>query len=152
MSSPSNPLESLVRLAGNELADAQVARLFKVPEEMQQTPCDFFGYTASGRAILVECKMVSSRSSLPIGTAPGLRPHQWCELTDANRADALALICWAHKGTVAVISVDMATKLSEGRKSIPWGSIDPFYHRSMQRNRVLELFDLWLPVTAASPR
>jgi hypothetical protein len=37
-----NKLELLLRKAGRELADYQVARIFKVPEEMSQTPCDFF--------------------------------------------------------------------------------------------------------------
>ena len=141
----SNKLELLLRKAGRELADYQVARIFKVPEEFAQTPCDFFGFTAYGRAILIEAKMIE-RPSLAIGNDPGLQPHQWNELCDANRAGCLALICWARGNVCATISVDMAIKLSEGRKSIPWDSIDPKYHRPMSGAFAhLGLLDNWLP-------
>jgi hypothetical protein len=80
-----NALELLLRKAGRELADHQVCRFFKVPEEMQQTPCDFFGYTKIGRAILIEAKWVH-RTNLPINCSPGLLPHQWNELEAANKA------------------------------------------------------------------
>lgn len=147
----SNRLEACLRKAGRELADYQVARLFKVPEEMQQTPCDFFGYTAIGRAILLEAKMVE-RESLPIGSSPGLLPHQWNELCDANRAGALALIAWCRDYTVAVISVDMAIALSGGRKSIPWKAIDHAYHRELSPRNAIRLLDHWLPLPASTNR
>lgn len=136
----------MLRKAGRELADYQVARIFKVPEEMQQSPCDFFGYTSIGRAILVEAKMVSGKI-LPIGYEPGLRPHQWNELCDANRAGAIALICWARGDYCATIDVDMATAFSEGRKSIPWEAIPAHLIRSMAGPKAhLELLSNWLPV------
>ena len=125
-----NKLELMLRKAGRELADYQIARLFKVPEEMTQTPVDFFGYTAEGRAILVEAKMVN-RPSLPIGQSPGLLPHQWCELMDANRANCLALICWARGGFCATLTMDMAIDLSAGRRSIPWKEIEERFLRPM---------------------
>ena len=143
----SNKLESLVRKAGRELMDYQVARLFKVPEEMSQTPCDFFGYTVEGRAILIECKMVN-RTSLPIASSSnGLSVHQWNELCDANKANALALICWARGDICATITMDIAIKLSEGRRSIAWDDIESRYLRVMVGDRAhLRLLDQWLPL------
>lgn len=141
----SNALEAVIRKAGRELMDYQVAHLFKVPEEMSQTPCDFFGYTSIGRAILLEAKHVN-RTSLPIGTSNGLSPHQWNELCDANRAGCLALISWARGKVCKTISMDMAIAYSEGRKSIPWSSIPDSYGRHLKPSLSLELLDHWLPV------
>jgi len=140
-----NKLELVLRKTGRILAEHQIAHLFKVPEEMQSTPVDFFGYTAAGRAILVEAKMVS-RPSLPIGDSPGLQPHQWNALLDANRANCLALICWSRDDVVATIDVDMALELSKGRKSIPWTAIPDSYYRTLSSNsyRCLDLLDHWL--------
>lgn len=142
-----NKLEALVRKAGRELMDYQVARLFKVPEEMSQTPCDFFGYTVDGRAILIECKMVN-RPSLPIASSSnGLSVHQWNELVDANKANALALICWSRGDVCAAITMDIALKLSEGRRSIAWNDIDSRYMRVMHgADAHLKLLDHWLPI------
>lgn len=140
-----NKLELLLRKAGRELADYQVARFYKIPEEMTQTPCDFLGFTSSGRAILIEAKMVE-RTSLPINDKPGLLPHQWNELCDANRAGALALVCWSRGDVCATISMDMAIALSANRLSIPWDKIDQRYHRSMRGPDChLALLDHWLP-------
>jgi hypothetical protein len=142
----SNKLEILLRRAGRELADYQVARFFKVPEELAQTPCDFFGYTVIGRAILIEAKMVE-RPSLPIGNDPGLQPHQWNELADANRAGALSLVCWARGGICATLSFDLAAKLAEDRRSIPWEKIEKKYLRPMSGSLChLALLDHWLPI------
>lgn len=133
-------LERQLRKAGRELADYQIARFFKVPEELQQTPCDFFGYTRDGRAILVEAKSVN-RSCLPIGKSPGLAPHQWAELWNANRANALALICWARGSRCAVLSMDMALEFSKERKSIPWNKIpERFIHEIDDHLSLLEPF------------
>lgn len=139
-----NELETILRKVGRDLADWQVARIFKVPEEMVWTPVDFFGYTKSGRAILIEAKMVS-RPSLAIGRSPGLLPHQWAELCDANRANCLALICWAHRGEVATITVDMAIELSKGRKSVSWFAIPERYVRPLRGDH-LRLLEPWLEV------
>lgn len=141
-----NALEALVRKAGRELMDYQVARIFKVPEEMTQTPCDFFGYTVSGRAILIECKMVE-RTSLPINDkSNGLSIHQWNELVDAEKAGCLALICWAQKDICKTITMDMARWFVQGRKSINWKDIDDKYARPMAGKKAhLRLLDHWLP-------
>jgi hypothetical protein len=146
--SVSNALEILLRKAGRDLMDYQVARIFKVPEEMQQTPCDFFGYTVHGRAILIEAKMVT-RTSLPINDkSNGLSIHQWNELEDANKAGALALICWAQEGVCKTITMDMAIELSRGRRSIPWKKIEKRFSRSMEgANAHLALLDHWLPIS-----
>lgn len=144
-----NKLESLIRYTGERLREHQAAHVFKVPEELQKTPVDFFGYTASGRAILIEAKMVD-RLSLPIGTSNGFRPHQWNELLDANRANCIALIAWMRKGIVAVIDMDQALSYSEGRRSIPWKSIPVECHRSKSPSDCLKLFDRWLPIPLAA--
>lgn len=141
-----NKLEIILRRAGRELADWQVARFFKVPEEMSQTPCDFFGYTAIGRAILIEAKLVN-RPSLPISNDPGLQPHQWNELADANRAGALALICWGRGDIAATISFDVAQSLAADRKSIPWDKIEGRFLRPLKGPLChLTLLDHWLPL------
>ena len=140
-----NKLESLLRLVGRELANYQVCRFHKIPEEMQQTPCDFMGFTVTGRAILIEAKMVR-RTSLPIGMSPGLSKHQWNSLGEANRAGAIALIVWAHGGTTACLSMDMAEALAAGRKSIPWSAIPPRFHRGFSRGNRLALLEPWLQV------
>ena len=115
-------LEALLRMAGRRLAEHQTAYIFKVPEEMTTTPCDFFGYTRTGRAILIEAKEVQ-RSSLPIGNSPGLATHQWNALCDAGRANCIALICWMREGVIATIDIDMAIELARGRRSVPWKAI-----------------------------
>lgn len=144
-----NKLEALISKAGRELADYQAARLFKVPESWVATPCDFFGYTADGRAILIEAKMVT-RTSLPISCAPGLKVHQWNALLEANRANCLALICWAQRGTCATITVDMAAELSRGRRSIKWTQIDERYHHSMGGAHAhFTLLEPWLSTVLA---
>lgn len=144
----SNKLEEYLRRAGRELADYQVARFFKIPEEMQQTPCDFIGYTVHGRAILIEAKMVE-RPSLPINCEPGLSAHQWNELCDANKAGALALICWARQSVCATLTMDMALKLADGRASIPWRKIEEKFLRPMWGSHChLTLLDQWLPLKA----
>lgn len=145
----SNKLETLMRKCGRILRDQQIATLFKVPEEMQQTPCDFFGYTRSGRAILVECKMVK-RTALPIGNDPGLQPHQWCELEDAHRAGALSLIAWAPApGTVAVFSWAQAAQWAAGRASIPWKAIPTCLMRDMTEGGAAFFLSSWLPPISA---
>jgi len=141
----SNRLETLMRKCGRILQDQQIARLFKVPEEMQQTPCDFFGYTRTGRAILIECKMVK-RTALPIGNSPGLLPHQWCELEDAHRASALSLIAWSPMpDLVAMFSWAQAAQWAAGRASIPWTLVDPRFTQPMTEGGVENLLRMWLP-------
>ncbi|MCP4899935.1 MAG: hypothetical protein GY906_23450 [bacterium] len=144
-----NDLERLIRKAGRELMDYQVARIFKVPEEMTQTPCDFFGYTVDGRAIMIEAKMVN-RPSLPIRKSPGLSVHQWNELEDANRANVIALICWARGNVCKTITMDMAIELSRDRRSLPWAKIEKRFSRSMEGPKAhLALLDQWLPISCS---
>lgn len=138
-------LEVLLNMLGRELADHQVARFFKIPEAMTQTPVDYIGYTRIGRAILIEAKEVNV-PRLPIGTKPGLLPHQWSELVEANRAGALALICWAKHGKVATIGVDQAVAYAAGKKSIPWEAIPETYIREFSASRRLQILDHWLPL------
>jgi hypothetical protein len=142
-----NKLEILLRKAGRDLADHQVCRFFKVPEEMTATPCDFFGYTSCGRAILIEAKMVQ-RTSLPIGNIPGLSKHQWNELRDANKAGAHALIVWAQGDRSACIPMDMAIQMTMDRKSIPWKGIPKHLHRPLRgADAHLHLLEPWISIT-----
>lgn len=148
----SNKLEMILRHLGRELADYQVCRFYKIPEEMQQTPCDFIGFTAIGRAILIEAKMVN-RTALPINdSSNGLSLHQWNELCDANRAGALALICWARQGIVKTFGIDMAIALSKDRRSIPWDGIPETLGRDLSIEHRLRILDHWLPVPSTATR
>jgi len=143
-----NLLEHLLRKAGNELADLQVARFWKIPDDLRKTPCDFIGFTVTGRAILIEAKLVN-RTALPISTAPGLSPHQYIALQEANQAGCLSLLCWARGDVCATISFDMVKALSKGRQSIPWRMIPKKYLRSMSWDDAhIHLLDHWLPAGA----
>lgn len=113
-----NKLELRLRKLGRELADRQVCRFFKVPEEMTATPCDFLGYTSTGRALLIEAKMVV-RHRLPVGKSPGLLAHQWNELCDAHRAGAIPLLVWERDGFFKVLTMPAIVSSIDG-KSIPW--------------------------------
>ncbi len=146
----SNKLESLLRKAGKELAEWQVCRFYKIPEEFVMTPCDFFGFTPQGRAIMIEAKMVE-RASLPLGTAPGLLPHQWTALREASRANCLALIAWQRGSSIAVFDVDMAIALSEHRKSVPWNLITkPFIHSANDSGAARTILEPYLCISRAS--
>ncbi len=141
-----NQLELLIRRAGRKLRDHQVCSIRKIPEEMAQTECDFYGYTRDGRAILIEAKQVN-RLSLPIGKKPGLLAHQWVALCEANRANVLALIVWQRRDYIATISIDMAIEFSKDRKSIPWDSIPrKFLHYRQQPDVWREMFNPFLTV------
>jgi hypothetical protein len=116
----SNKLELLMRKAARELRDQQVCVLYKIPEEMQQTPCDFIGYTASGRCIMIECKMVK-RPSLPIGKAPGLAAHQWRALDEADRAGCICIVIWQRDDVLNFLMPgNIRDFMESGRKSVPW--------------------------------
>lgn len=112
-------LERDVRAAAVALYNAQAAYIFKCPEEMQQTPCDFFGFTADGRAILIECKTVN-RPNLPMGSSPGLMPHQIRALKQANECCAVSLVIWRRGKETLLLDWHEVEHLSAGRKSIPW--------------------------------
>ena len=140
-----NLLEKLLRKAGTELAAYQVARFWKFPEELQKTPCDFMGFTVTGRAILIEAKQVK-RASLPTSGNPGLRPHQYLALNEANKAGALAIVCWANGDQCATLTWDMVLELSAGRFSVPWRKIEKRFLRPFHADiSPISLLDLWLP-------
>lgn len=62
---------------------------------------------------------------------------------DAWRANCIALIAWQQNDTIAVFDMDIATSLSEGRRSIPWSGIpDKFMHHAS--DDVLKLFEPYL--------
>ena len=139
-------LERLLRKAGRELPSYQVARFWKIPEEMAQTPCDFMGFTAHGRVILIEAKQVR-RVSLPLCKSPGLLPHQFGALDECNRAGGLALVCWAVGDVCATLSWDMVLEFSRERRSVPWRKIEERFHRPMRGDGAhLTLLDHWLPL------
>jgi hypothetical protein len=121
-----NKLELDLRAFARQLYNEQIAFLFKVPEDVQQTPCDFFGHTRFGRAILIECKMVKRRS-LPLGAAGanGLQPHQWCALEQAHKTGAISLLLWQNGEDAALLNVPQIKLLAQGRKSIPWPGDQP---------------------------
>ncbi len=102
----SNTLEILLRKIGRNLADEQVCRFFKIPEEMKVTPCDFFGYSRTGRAILIEAKMYSATERLPIrkegSKGCGIACHQLQELDDAQKAGAISLFVWQYRDAFTI--------------------------------------------------
>lgn len=111
-------LEITLRRIFEVIYDYQTAFIFKVPEALRQTPCDFFGHTAGGRAILIEAKQVT-RDSLPIGASPGLAPHQVLALKQASACGAHSIIVWQHGEMIMPMHWFQAARLFEGRKSIP---------------------------------
>lgn len=114
-----NQLESDVRAIARSLYDLQVAYIFKVPEEMQQTPVDFFGHTTTGLAIFIECKQVK-RSNLPIGNSPGIAPHQWIALKQAYHCGVLTYLIWRNGDHTALIPFRVCEEFFNTRRSIPW--------------------------------
>ncbi len=131
-----NQLESNVRALSRALYNERRAFLFKVPEEMSQTPCDFFGWSPAGRAIAIECKQVN-RPSLPIGTSNGLQAHQWNALELAHHCGGIAILIWQRGLDVAVLRFDYLAALAEGRKSIQWPPLDHFATSWEDRLRAL---------------
>lgn len=127
----SNALEMTVRRVAKTLHENQVARLYKIPNDIklagkkliygEQQPSDFWGYTAQGRVILIECK-ICGKESLPIGTR-GIKPHQLSALMEVHKAGGLGLLVWMHDSMIAVIDYDQVHAYSLGRKSIPWSNI-----------------------------
>lgn len=118
-----NALESTIKKAAILLADRQLARIFKVPEDFIQTPCDFFGFTIMGRAIMIEAKM-RDKPSLSIGS--DMKPHQWIALKEALDAGCISLIAWQRKEEIALISpyiINSNIRHEGQRKSIPWKAV-----------------------------
>jgi penicillin-binding protein-related factor A (putative recombinase) len=133
-------LELRLREVFRQLYDQQVAFVFKVPEALQQTPCDFFGFTVSGRAILIEAKQVT-RDRLPLGTSNGLAPHQVTALQQASACGAFSIVVWQHEDMIMPLHWREVVSLSEGMKSIPL--------KRAQAHRTYSLLD-WFAVALRS--
>jgi hypothetical protein len=120
-----NKLEIELRRIGRSLADKQICRFWKVPEEMQQTPCDFFGYTNTGRAILIEAKM-AQRNHLPIVKAgkkgTGISDHQLQEIREARNAGAVAFFVWMKGEECAIFYPSI---IMDEDKSVLWSRFSP---------------------------
>lgn len=126
-----NELELRVRKIACDLHDNQVARLYKIPNDVrmeqgiivhgEQVPCDFIGWTVTGRAIAIECK-IFQQPSLPVG-AKGLKAHQLKAITECHRAGGIGVLVWQHDDELAVIDPEQVMSYSRGRKSIPWKAI-----------------------------
>lgn len=134
-----NALERRVRIVANALHEHQIARLHKIPNDMkivgdqavhgEQTPADFIGWTATGRVIVIECKMTKD-PSLQIG-GKGLKPHQLIALQEAHNSGGLGLLVWQHDEEIAVIDADQVKLYSKFRKSIPWKAIPENFRRGL---------------------
>lgn len=132
-----NYLELRVQRVADTMHDHQVARLFKIPNDIRmadgeithgaQTPCDFLGWTITGRAIAIECKMFK-QPSLPVGEK-GLKAHQLIAIKECHQAGGVGLLVWQREDDIAVIDPDQVMAYSKGRKSIPWKSIPTRYKR-----------------------
>jgi len=128
-----NALESHIRKIARDLHDLQLARLYKIPNDIkvidgrilhaEQTPVDFIGFTAAGRVILLECKMRKA-TSLSLGPQ-GLKAHQRLAINEAHKAGGLGLLAWMNDGEIAMIDAGQVKAYGEGRKSITWKSIPP---------------------------
>lgn len=125
-----NQLEADVREYAQQLYNEQLAFIFKVPEEMTQTPCDFFGHTRYGRAILFECKMVN-RPSLPLGKEPGLRPHQIRALDQAEKCGAISFVVWRRGDDTLVVPYLDIFSVTD-RKSLPWVKPQGYWKTEMR--------------------
>jgi hypothetical protein len=127
-----NKLESEMREFARRLYNERIAYLFKVPEEMQQTPCDFFGWTPQGKAITLECKQVK-RNLLPIGTSNGLAAHQWNALELAFKCGAHSILVWRSGEQTVALTFQEILALSYKRKSIEWpGYTKPHWQDSIR--------------------
>jgi penicillin-binding protein-related factor A (putative recombinase) len=151
MSGRGKRLESIVRKAARSLADRDIARIYRWPEakatKMIPSRCacgrvevtmsvvhteapgaDFWGFTTSGRVVMIECKE-SGKPSLPMGEA-GLKSHQRLALMEVHAAGGIALLAWYRLKQIAVIDMDIVARLTKGRKSLPWKEIpEEFIHQ-----------------------
>lgn len=134
-----NQLESAVKEAAKTLHCQGCCTLFKIPEEMRQTPCDFVGYDRYGRIIMVECKILN-RKSLPCGGGSGCKPHQLGALLQCHRAGGHAFLLWSRGAEVALLPMGAVESMLEGRKSLPWGCIDRSMICESNPRGVIELF------------
>jgi penicillin-binding protein-related factor A (putative recombinase) len=144
MSGKGKRLEAIVRKATKSLADRDIARIYRIHEgkatkmipsrcacgrvevtmsvvHTEESPADFWGFTTTGRAILVECKECGN-PSLPLSPS-GLKVHQRLALMEVHSAGGVALLVWQRRRQIAVIDMDILERISRGRKSIPWADI-----------------------------
>jgi hypothetical protein len=138
-----NPLEKHLKSIARTLHDAQVCRLYKIPNDIkiagnqlihgEQVPVDFIGFTVTGRAMLVECK-ITCKPTLALGSKSGLRPHQMQALMEAQRAGAIALVVWQFGTDIAVIDADQVLAYSTGRRSVPFAAIGTRYKKRIVSN------------------
>jgi penicillin-binding protein-related factor A (putative recombinase) len=130
-----NTLELLVRRVARSLHENQVARLYKIPNDIkmvdgkvlhaEQTPADFMGFTINGRVIILECKM-RDNPSLELSKKI-LKPHQVIAINEVHQAGGIGLLVWQRGDRIAVIDAGQVKTYSEGRKSIPWSAIPDKY-------------------------
>lgn len=133
-----NALELYVRRVADSLHENQLARLYKIPNDVkivdeqlihgEQGPGDFWGFTSSGRVILLECKHIN-QPSLALNKK-ALKPHQLRALTEVHRAGGIALVLWGNGLKIAVLDPDQIRDYSKGRKSVPWKSIPDRFKRA----------------------
>ncbi len=149
------PLELLIRKAARSLCDYQVAKLWKLPNDLRMTssgimtfgeeqPADFLGHTVTGRAVMVEAKM-HNESRLPVGSRSGVTSYQWTSLLECHKAMGIALIVWQRGDKIATFDMDVAVELSKNRRSIPWGKIPERFLHSVESPSVhLDMFKPYL--------
>jgi len=145
-----NFLENHVRKVARALHEHQIARLYKIPNDIkivdnqlhyaERTPVDFMGFTITGRVIMLECKMCKA-ASLGLN-ASGLKAHQLIAITEAHKTGGMGLLAWQKMQTIAVIDAGQVVAYSrdKGRKSIAWKDIPSLYKHSIQEDPVRLLF------------
>lgn len=135
-----NALESHVRSVARVLHEHQIARLYKIPNDIkvvdgqvihaEQTPVDFIGFTITGRAILLECKMRKA-PSLSLGPN-GLKAHQQIALNEVHRCGGIGLLVWMNEDRLAVIDAGQVNAYRKGKKSIAWRDIPEKFKHSLE--------------------
>ena len=135
-----NDLETFVRSVAQSLHEHQIARLYKIPNDIkivngevihaEQTPVDFIGFTITGRVILIECKMRKS-TSLSLGPA-GLKAHQQIALNEAHRSGGIGLLVWQNDTQIAVIDYGQVNAYRLGKKSIAWKDIPSKFKHGLE--------------------
>lgn len=148
----SNTLETHVRKIARALHEHQICRLYKIPNDRkmadgqlihaEQGPGDFWGFTSTGRVILLECK-VCQRPFLPLGPR-GLKAHQQRALQEVESAGGLALVAWQRGSQIAVFDYGFVRLVTYARKSVAWSDVQaiPEYLHTLTESpqRFLEPF------------
>lgn len=153
---PGGKLEALVSRTAQHLARENIARIWKWPEpvylQRRMIPCpgcgiqldvlegshsaktgfDFFGYTAAGRVVAIECKEGYQKASLKIPE------HQAQALQEVGRVGGFALLIWS-RGTEERLF--FATQIEPAR----WVDGVPL----QRRDGILDVAHVFTPATAA---